>query len=163
MMHEVGALLPERITQPVLVQGNGSKRVLLRQFQQAGNAVLLATASFWEGVDVRGDALCCVIIDKLPFAAPDDPLLQARIEDCRKRGQDPFMQLQLPQSVLAMKQGAGRLIRDVSDRGVLMVCDNRLLTRKYGGLFLSSLPAMRRSRNPQQVVDFLASIARSDD
>lgn len=158
MLQQMAALLPEQVTQPVLVQGTTSKRILLEQFVKLENAVLLGTGSFWEGVDVRGDTLSCVIIDKLPFASPDDPLLQARSEDCSKRGKDPFAEVQLPQAVITLKQGVGRLIRDVTDRGVLVICDNRLVTKPYGSVFLKSLPPMRRSRNLNDAIDFLQQI-----
>jgi ATP-dependent DNA helicase DinG len=125
---------------PVLVQGQAPREVLLTQFRELGNAVLLATASFWEGVDVKGDALSIVAIDKLPFAAPDDPLLAARLEGIRRKGGNPFMDFQLPQAVLALKQGAGRLIRDVDDYGVIMIGDPRVKTKAYGRAFLEALP-----------------------
>jgi ATP-dependent DNA helicase DinG len=125
---------------PVLVQGQAPREVLLTQFRELGNAVLLATASFWEGVDVKGDALSIVAIDKLPFAAPDDPLLAARLEGIRRKGGNPFMEYQLPQAVLALKQGAGRLIRDAGDFGVIMIADPRVKTRAYGRAFLEALP-----------------------
>jgi ATP-dependent DNA helicase DinG len=125
---------------PLLVQGESPRETLLRRFRELGNAVLLGTASFWEGVDVRGDALALVVIDKLPFAAPEDPLLKARLEGIRRRGGNPFHEFQLPQAVLALKQGFGRLIRDREDFGVVMLCDPRLRTRGYGPLFLASLP-----------------------
>ncbi|MFD2098065.1 ATP-dependent DNA helicase [Corallincola platygyrae] len=158
MMNQIAELLPDQIDHPVFVQGTAPKRLLLDQFVKAGDAVLLATASFWEGVDVRGDTLSCVIIDKLPFAAPDEPLLQARIEDCRLRGGDPFAEVQIPQAVLTLKQGAGRLIRDVKDQGVLMICDGRLVSRRYGQIFLSSLPPMPRTRTEGRATEFLASL-----
>jgi ATP-dependent DNA helicase DinG len=120
--------------------------------------VLLATASFWEGVDVRGDDLTCVIIDKLPFSAPDEPLLQARSEDVKRKGGDPFAQIQLPQAVIALKQGVGRLIRDVSDKGVLAICDTRLVNRPYGQVFLASLPDMTRTRDINNAVKFLRKV-----
>jgi ATP-dependent DNA helicase DinG len=116
--------------------------------------VLLGTASFWEGVDVRGEALSCVVIDRLPFASPGDPVLAARIEALRRRGGNPFREIQLPQAVIALKQGAGRLIRGAEDRGVLVVCDPRLLGRSYGHSFLDSLPPMRRTRQKEDVRDF---------
>lgn len=125
---------------PVLVQGQAPREVLLTQFRELGNAVLLATASFWEGVDVKGEALSIVAIDKLPFAAPDDPLLAARLEGIRRKGGNPFMEYQLPQAVLALKQGAGRLIRDSQDFGVIMIADPRVKTRAYGRAFLEALP-----------------------
>ena len=159
MMHEAAQLLLERSEFPLLVQGEAPKRQLLQAFTEAGNAVLLATASFWEGVDLRGDQLCCVIIDKLPFAAPDDPVIQARIDDERRQGRDPFARVQLPAAVLTLRQGAGRLIRDAADRGVLMLCDNRLVSRPYGRSFLDSLPPMRRTRSESQAVQLLNTIA----
>ncbi|NJD31298.1 MAG: ATP-dependent DNA helicase, partial [Gammaproteobacteria bacterium] len=116
---------------PVLVQGDGSRDQLLRRFREAGNAVLLGTGSFWEGVDVKGAALSVVIIDKLPFAAPDDPLLKARLEAIREQGGNPFFDEQVPQAVIALKQGVGRLIRDDADFGVVMICDTRLVTKGY--------------------------------
>lgn len=161
MMHEAAQLLLERCDLPLLVQGEAPKRQLLADFVATPEAVLLATASFWEGVDIPGDDLCCVVIDKLPFAAPDEPLIQARIEDCRRRGLDPFAVIQLPAAVLTLKQGAGRLIRDVSDRGVLMVCDNRLVNRPYGRIFMHSLPPMRRSREQAEAVALLQQIPRA--
>jgi len=135
-----------RIDYPLLVQGEAPRGELLARFRQLGNAVLLGTGSFWEGVDVRGPALSCVIIDKLPFASPGDPVLQARVERIRSQGGNPFMDYQVPTAVLALKQGVGRLIRDVDDRGVMMLCDPRLLTKPYGRLFLKSLPPMARTR-----------------
>src|SRR5690606_23183670 len=125
-------LLRARIDYPLLVQGTGSRSELLARFRSLGNAVLLGSQSFWEGVDVRGEALSVVLIDKLPFAPPDDPVLAARIEGMKAAGGNPFGELQLPQAVLQLKQGAGRLIRDERDRGVLVLCDPRLLTRPYG-------------------------------
>jgi len=125
---------------PVLVQGEAPREALLNRFRELGNAVLLATGSFWEGVDVKGDALSVVAIDKLPFAAPDDPLLKARLEGIRRRGGNPFFEYQLPQAVLALKQGVGRLIRDFDDFGVIVIGDPRLRTKSYGKIFLDSLP-----------------------
>lgn len=155
MMRDLAEEFRASMTLPVLVQGETSKSRLLAEFVAAGNALLVATASFWEGVDVRGDALSCVIIDKLPFTAPDDPLLKARIEDCRLRGGDPFNDVQLPEAVITLKQGVGRLIRDTTDRGVVIICDNRLVMRPYGGVFLSSLPPAPRTRDLQQAIRFL--------
>jgi ATP-dependent DNA helicase DinG len=125
---------------PVLVQGEAPREALLNRFRELGNAVLLATGSFWEGVDVKGDALSIVAIDKLPFAAPDDPLLKARLEGIRRRGGNPFSDHQLPQAVLALKQGVGRLIRDVDDFGIIVLGDPRLTTKGYGKTFLRALP-----------------------
>ncbi|GAA5187354.1 ATP-dependent DNA helicase [Ferrimonas gelatinilytica] len=147
MMQAVGALLSRRLSQPLLMQGMGSKRSLLQRFSRYGNAVLLATASFWEGVDVRGRALVCVMIDKLPFVSPEDPLQKARCDAVTLRGGDPFNEVQLPLAVIALKQGVGRLIRGEQDRGVMVICDPRLVHRPYGGLFLASLPPMSRTRD----------------
>jgi len=140
---------------PVLVQGDGSRDHLLRRFREAGNAVLLGTGSFWEGVDVKGAALSVVIIDKLPFAAPDDPLLKARLDAIREQGGNPFFDEQVPQAVIALKQGVGRLIRDQADFGVVMICDTRLVTKGYGRAFIQSLPPMRRTRELLEVQQFL--------
>ncbi|WP_057832211.1 ATP-dependent DNA helicase [Colwellia sp. TT2012] len=159
VMHQVAEILADSIDNPLLVQGQMAKRKLLEQFVEHDKAVLLATASFWEGIDVRGDKLTCVIIDKLPFASPDDPLLQARCEDVRRQGGEPFSQIQLPQAVIALKQGVGRLIRDVSDRGVLVICDDRLVNKPYGKTFLKSLPDMKRSRDINKAAQFLASLS----
>jgi ATP-dependent DNA helicase DinG len=126
---------------PVLVQGEAPREALLSRFRELGNAVLLATGSFWEGVDVKGDALSIVAIDKLPFASPEDPLLKARLEGIRRRGGNPFLEYQLPQAVLALKQGAGRLIRDADDFGVILIGDPRISSKAYGRMFLGSLPA----------------------
>jgi ATP-dependent DNA helicase DinG len=126
---------------PILVQGEAPREALLTRFRELGNAVLLATGSFWEGVDVKGDALSIVAIDKLPFASPDDPLLKARLEGIRRRGGNPFFEYQLPQAVLALKQGAGRLIRDFDDFGVILIGDPRITSKAYGRMFLQSLPA----------------------
>ncbi|BFO10411.1 ATP-dependent DNA helicase [Serratia rubidaea] len=154
MMRELAEEFRASMTLPVLVQGETSKGQLLAQFVEAGNALLVATSSFWEGVDVRGDALSCVIIDKLPFTSPDDPLLKARIEDCRLRGGDPFNEVQLPDAVITLKQGVGRLIRDTDDRGVLVICDNRLVMRPYGEVFLNSLPPTPRTRDLGKAIAF---------
>jgi len=140
---------------PVLVQGEAARDRLLRSFRDAGNAILLGTGSFWEGVDVRGDALCVVIIDKLPFAVPDDPLLKARLDAIRAQGGNPFFDEQVPQAVMALKQGVGRLIRDEQDFGVVVLCDPRLLRKGYGRAFLDSLPPMPRTRSLEHVCGFL--------
>ena len=143
---------------PLLLQGQASRSELLERFRQLGNAVLVASQSFWEGVDVPGDALSVVIIDKLPFAPPDDPVLKARVDWMEKQGKNPFMEYQLPRAVISMKQGAGRLIRSERDRGVLMVCDPRMITKPYGKRVWQSLPAMRRSRIEDEVVAFLETL-----
>ncbi|MBL4910710.1 MAG: ATP-dependent DNA helicase [Alteromonadaceae bacterium] len=159
VLNQVADILTEQLDMPLLVQGQMAKRKLLEQFITQSNAVLLATASFWEGVDVRGDKLTCVIIDKLPFASPDDPLLQARCDDVKRQGQDPFKQIQLPQAVIALKQGVGRLIRDVNDQGVMVICDDRLVNRPYGQVFIKSLPEMKRTRNLADAVKFLDGLS----
>lgn len=139
---------------PIFVQGELPHQELLARFRASGNGVLLGTASFWEGVDVRGQALSCVIIDKLPFASPDDPVFQARAALIRGRGGNPFRDHQLPAAVITLKQGVGRLIRDHDDRGVLMLCDPRLLSRSYGRIFLADLPPMPRTSALAEVEDF---------
>jgi ATP-dependent DNA helicase DinG len=151
-------LLKDRISYPLLAQGTGSRSELLVRFRQLGNAVLLGAASFWEGVDVRGEALSVVLIDRLPFAPPDDPVLAARIEALRLEGGNPFMEYQLPQAVLQLKQGAGRLIRDEEDRGVLVLCDPRLYTKAYGRKVRASLPPMKQTRDLADVQAFFARI-----
>lgn len=155
MMRELAEEFRASMTLPVLVQGETSKGQLLAQFVEAGNALLVATSSFWEGVDVRGETLSLVIIDKLPFTSPDDPLLKARIEDCRLRGGDPFNEVQLPDAVITLKQGVGRLIRDTDDRGVMVICDNRLVMRPYGEVFINSLPPTPRTRSLDRAIEFL--------
>ncbi|USD66694.1 ATP-dependent DNA helicase [Vibrio sp. SCSIO 43136] len=157
MMRSLAERFREQLEIPVLMQGETSKQKLLAEFLELGNALLVATGAFWEGIDVRGDALSCVIIDKLPFTAPDDPLLKARIEDCRLSGGEPFAQVQLPDAVITLKQGVGRLIRDKKDKGALIICDNRLVTRDYGAVFLQSLPPIPRTRDLEQVSQFLHS------
>jgi len=146
---------------PVLVQGRGSRSDLLNQFRADGNAILLGTGSFWQGVDVRGRALRFVMIDKLPFAVPSDPLVQARAEAIRRAGGDAFNELQLPQAVLALKQGVGRLIRDFDDRGLIVVGDPRLRTRNYGATFLASLPAMPVVEDFADALEFATSLGET--
>ncbi len=139
---------------PLLMQGEGSRTELLERFRRIGNAVLVGSQSFWEGVDVRGEALSLVVIDKLPFAPPDDPLLAARIERINRDGRNAFVEFQLPQAVITLKQGAGRLIRDETDRGVLMICDPRLFSKGYGRRILRSLPSMKGTREAAEVIAF---------
>jgi ATP-dependent DNA helicase DinG len=141
---------------PLLVQGEGSRTELLQRFRSLGNAVLVGSQSFWEGVDVRGDALSVVMIDKLPFAPPDDPVLAARIAKINAEGRNAFMEYQLPRAVISLKQGAGRLIRDETDRGVLMICDPRLISKAYGKRIWRSLPPMTRTRDVADVTAFFA-------
>jgi ATP-dependent DNA helicase DinG len=158
-MRRIHELLQEKLERaglelPLLLQGNGGKNELLERFRRLGNAILVGSQSFWEGVDVRGEALSLVIIDKLPFAPPDDPVLSARIERMKAEGRNAFMDYQLPRAVINVKQGAGRLIRDETDRGVLMICDPRLIARHYGGRIWRSLPPMRRTRVLDEVLAF---------
>lgn len=155
-LQEAAEYLEERIDYPLFVQGTAPKAELLAEFTEAGNGVLLGTASFWEGVDVKGAALSCVVIDKLPFASPGDPVLQARLDAMSRQGHNPFMHFQLPQAVLALKQGAGRLIRDAEDRGTLVICDTRLLRKPYGRIFLKSLPPMRTTTNYHEMARFMS-------
>ena len=140
---------------PLLLQGEGSRNDLLARFRDHGNAVLLGSQSFWEGVDVRGEALSLVVIDKLPFAPPDDPVLAARIAQITRQGRNAFMEYQLPRAVINLKQGAGRLIRDERDRGVLMICDPRLISKHYGKRIWQSLPPFKRTREINEAVNFL--------
>jgi ATP-dependent DNA helicase DinG len=142
---------------PLMLQGEGSRNELLSRFREHGNAVLLGSQSFWEGVDVRGEALSLVIIDKLPFAPPDDPVLSARIEQLKKQGHNAFMEYQLPRAIITLKQGAGRLIRDENDRGVLMICDPRIITKQYGKRVWQSLPPMKRTRDEAVAVEFFST------
>jgi len=142
---------------PLMLQGEGSRSELLERFRRLGNAVLLASASFWEGVDVRGDALSLVVIDKLPFAPPDDPVLAARLESLEREGGNPFLDYQLPQAIISLKQGAGRLIRDEADRGVLVICDPRLFSKPYGRRILAGLPPMKLVRELDKVLSFVAA------
>ena len=144
---------------PLFVQGSEPRHVLLQRFRESGNGVLLGTASFREGVDVAGDALSVVVIDKLPFAAPDDPVFEARLDAIRRSGGNPFRDEQLPQAVIALKQGAGRLIRTETDRGVLVLCDPRLTQKSYGRVFLDSLPPLPKTRELADVQGFFAQAA----
>ena len=153
-LHIARRRLQERCDFPLLVQGDAPRNELLERFRELGNAVLLGTSSFWEGVDVRGGALSCVIIDKLPFASPGDPVWQARIDALKEQGGNPFIDEQLPHAVINLKQGVGRLIRDVNDRGVLVICDPRLVGKSYGRVFLNSLPDMKRTRDFEEVAAF---------
>jgi ATP-dependent DNA helicase DinG len=153
-LRRAAELLQDKVPWPLFVQGTAPRPRLLEEFRASGHGVLLGAASFWEGVDVVGEALSVVVIDKLPFAAPDDPVLMARLEALEHSGINPFMGWQVPSAVIALKQGAGRLIRDVHDRGVLVLCDPRLTTKGYGKLFLASLPPMPRTRELADVRTF---------
>ena len=146
--------LKQMLPYELLVQGDLPKHQLLEKFRQTDNAVLLGTSSFWEGVDVRGESLSCVIIDKLPFASPGDPVMQARIDTIKRNGGQPFMEFQVPQAVIALKQGVGRLIRDVNDFGIVMIGDPRLRQKSYGKIFLNSLPSMPVTANVNDVERF---------
>ncbi len=157
-LQEAAEQLKQKTDFNLFVQGTATKAELLKQFLETDNAVLLGTSSFWEGVDVRGDALCCVIIDKLPFASMGEPVMQARLDAIREQGRNPFMEYQVPEAVIALKQGAGRLIRDVQDTGVLMICDPRLISKPYGKMFLKSLPNMRRTRKLETVERFFKHV-----
>ena len=152
LLHE--AFEREGLAFPLMLQGQAPRSELLERFRRLGNAVLVGSSSFWEGVDVRGEALSLVIIDKLPFAPPDDPVLAARLKALERAGGSPFLDYQLPQAAISLKQGAGRLIRDETDRGVLVICDPRLLSKPYGRRILASLPPMKLTREPNEVVAF---------
>jgi len=153
-LRQAAELLQAKTVFPLFVQGEMPRSMLLEAFRQSGDGILLGSASFWGGVDVMGEALSLVVIDKLPFAPPNDPVMVARSDQLRQHGGNPFMELFLPQAVIALKQGAGRLIRDVNDRGVLVICDRRLRSKGYGSVFLDSLPPMRQTRERDQVVAF---------
>ncbi|MBU1664692.1 MAG: ATP-dependent DNA helicase, partial [Gammaproteobacteria bacterium] len=144
----------EGVAYPLLLQGEKSRSELLDEFRRLGNAVLLGSQSFWEGVDVAGEALSLVVIDRLPFQPPDDPVLAARMEVLRQAGKNPFYDHQLPHAVISLKQGAGRLIRRESDHGVLMICDPRLVDKSYGRRIWQALPPMKRTRKVEEAVAF---------
>jgi ATP-dependent DNA helicase DinG len=155
-LRRAAELLQDKVPWPLFVQGTAPRPRLLEEFRASGHGVLLGAASFWEGVDVAGEALSVVVIDKLPFAAPDDPVLVARLAALEAAGINPFMGWQVPSAVIALKQGAGRLIRDVHDRGVLMLCDPRLTGKGYGKLFLASVQPMPRTRELADVQAFFS-------
>ncbi len=162
-MQRINDLLQEafeeaQLDYSILVQGNGSRSDMLNNFRKLASAVLIGSQSFWEGVDVKGEALSLVIIDKLPFTPPDDPVLSARIDKINREGRNAFMEYQLPRTVINLKQGAGRLIRDEADRGVLMICDPRIITKSYGKRIWQSLPPMKRTRQLTDVEEFLRSL-----
>ncbi len=160
-LREAAELLRADSPWPLFVQGDAPRSVLLQRFRESGNGVLLGAASFREGVDVAGDALSVVVIDKLPFAAPDDPVFEARLDAIRREGGNPFRDEQLPQAVIALKQGVGRLIRTETDRGVLVLCDPRLVGKSYGRTFLDSLPPFTRTRSIEDVRGFFADAPES--
>ena len=153
-MNEAKDFLQDKTEFPIFIQGDLPKHLLLAKFRKAGDAILLGTSSFWEGVDVRGSALSCVMIDKLPFASPGDPVMQARIDVIKQKGGQPFMEYQVPRAVIALNQGVGRLIRDVNDYGVVVIGDPRLSSKPYGRVFKSSLPPMPISTQLADVENF---------
>ena len=162
-MREIFTLLQDKIETdhldyPIYLQGDGSRNHLLNKFREHGHAVLIGSLSFWEGVDVKGDALSLVVIDKLPFFSPEDPVLAARIDKINKSGKNAFMEYQLPNAVITLKQGAGRLIRDEFDKGVLVICDTRIIEKAYGKRMWQSLPPFARSRDELEVIQFLEKI-----
>lgn len=159
----VAQMMSNDLKYPLLIQGDESKHILLERFRQLGNAVLLGTSTFWEGVDVKGEALSCVIIDKLPFASPVDPVTRGKMAYLKKQGLSGFDELSLPNAVIALKQGVGRLIRDVSDRGVLMIADPRLSAREYGRAILNSLPDLPKTRDEQKVLAFINELELLDE
>ncbi len=162
-LKQVALLLNNILSYPLLIQGEEAKPILLARFRQLGNAVLLGTATFWEGVDVKGEALSCVIIDKLPFASPVDPVIRGKMAYLKSRGLSGFDELSLPNAVLALKQGVGRLIRDATDRGVLMIADPRLTGREYGKHIFASLPMMRKTRDEKTVLTFIEKLALTNE
>ncbi|MEJ2689966.1 MAG: ATP-dependent DNA helicase [Deltaproteobacteria bacterium] len=155
-MRNCAAFVGCRLPYEVLVQGTAPKRTLLEQFRQDTHSVLLAVASFWEGIDVPGESLSCLIVDKLPFEVPSDPVLQARLHHLREKGANPFMDFQVPRAILSLRQGVGRLIRSISDRGLIAVLDTRLFTKAYGRIFRKSLPPSPVTRSLEEVGRFFA-------
>jgi ATP-dependent DNA helicase DinG len=156
-MDQIADFLERELEYKILVQGRSAKNALLDTFRKETHSVLIAVASFWEGVDVSGDSLSCVIIDKLPFEVPTDPVLQTRIERVRSEGGNPFFEYQVPRAVLSLKQGVGRLIRSVTDTGVVAIMDVRLYTKGYGRTFLKSLPPAPVTRELNDVKNFFSS------
>ncbi len=161
MMQRVYRELSEKCRWPLFLQGQASKQHLLKQFLDTDHSILLGAAGFWEGVDVKGRSLSCVIIDKLPFEPPSNPLLKSRLQVCEENHGVPFMDIQVPDAVISLKQGAGRLIRSEKDQGVLVICDSRISTRSYGKLFLDSLPPMPVTRDINEVYRFFRPRTRS--
>lgn len=153
-LNKAAEIISEEIDYPIFIQGKAPRSELLNQFRETKHAVLLGTSSFWEGVDVKGEALSSVIIDKLPFASPDDPVLQARLNHFSKQGGNAFMEYQVPQAAIALKQGVGRLIRDVTDRGICTICDKRIISKAYGKRLLNSLPPMPITHDIADIKNF---------
>ena len=156
-MRELHDRLLCELPYPLLLQGTAPRHLLLQQFRETPNAVLFGTSSFWQGIDVQGEQLSCVIVDKLPFAVPSDPIMKARTDAIAAAGGNAFNDLQIPQAVIALKQGFGRLIRSLTDRGVLMLLDSRIRTTRYGAIFLDSLPPYRRTDDITEVERFFES------
>ena len=162
-MEEIGALLKDELKKneidyPVITQGEGPKSDLLQQFKKHGNAILIGSLSFWEGIDVRGPALSLVIIDKLPFQSPGDPVFESKIKLLSEEGINAFMSMQLPEAIIRLKQGVGRLIRDDHDKGVMVICDKRIIEKSYGIKIWKSLPPFKRTRNESAVINFLEEL-----
>jgi len=156
-MREIYERVRPRIPYPTLLQGTAPRPALLERFRTTPNAVLFATASFWQGVDVPGEQLSCVIIDRLPFAVPSDPVVSARVRAVNEDGRNAFLEYQVPEAVLALKQGFGRLIRSRKDRGVLALLDDRISRMRYGSVFFDSLPPYTRTRDVADVERFMNS------
>ena len=156
-MNDLFERVRTRVDFPLMLQGTAPRSVLLERFKNTPNAVLFATASFWQGVDVPGEQLSCVIVDRLPFAVPSDPIVAARVRALQEEGRNPFSEFQVPEAVLALKQGFGRLIRAKTDRGVLALLDTRIQRMPYGKIFLESLPSYRRTNDLQDVSRFLSA------
>ena len=156
-MNEVYRQLLDRVPYPLLVQGQRPKGALLGEFKEKVDSVLLATSSFWQGIDVPGEALTCLLIDKLPFEVPDDPLVAARMERFEEQGKSSFYGFQIPRAVIQLKQGMGRLIRTGADRGIIVLFDNRLLSKSYGRIFLRSMPSCRTVHQVSEIQRFISS------
>ena len=146
--------LQGKITNPLFIQGEYQRSDLLHQYMKSAGGVLLGTSSFWEGIDVKGDQLRCVIIDKLPFKSPGDPVYKKRLQLVNSQGGNAFMDVQVPEATISLRQGVGRLIRDINDRGIVVLCDNRLNTKSYGRAMIDSLPPMPVSNNLERVKVF---------
>ena len=157
-MHEVHKLFEGKISFPLLVQGQKTKRALLQEFKDRVDSVLLATSSFWQGIDVPGEALSCVIIDKLPFEVPDDPVIAARVDRISRSGGNAFYEYQVPRAAIQLKQGIGRLIRSSRDRGVIAIFDVRMLTKSYGQVFVKSLPPCRVVHSLDEIETFVEGL-----
>jgi ATP-dependent DNA helicase DinG len=154
-MREVYEHVRQKVRFPLLLQGTAPRTALLERFRRSRNPVLFATSSFWQGVDVQGQQLSAVIIDRLPFAVPTDPVVAARIQRINEDGGNAFTEYQIPEAVIALKQGFGRLIRSETDHGVLAILDHRLIRKPYGRLFLESLPGYRRTTRIEDVREFM--------